>query len=51
MLAIRTVRLNLLNIFEIFINPSLSKITSNIKTLMTAEIELPKAIPICPRPN
>ena len=33
------------------IRPSFIKIISRITTLTTAAIELPIAIPICPKPN
>ena len=44
-------RLNLLKRPFIIINPSLIKIISKIKTLIIADIELPIAIPICPKPK
>ena len=45
MLDSKTIQLNLLNILLISIKPSLYKIISRIKTLISADIELPIAIP------
>ena len=49
-LATKIIALNLLNIELSLINPSLYKIISKIQTLISAAIELPSAIPTCPRP-
>ena len=49
-LATKIITLNLLNNEFNFIKPSLYKIISKIQTLISAAIELPSAIPTCPKP-